>query len=141
MADPSDLEAALESQQLLLETSLPLVFEAYDDAAKRKVKDPVVLLLDCEDAIGGEIARGWLGDEAVEDAIAHHAAGDPSSDETTVFAVAFSLAECQREIPSVFPYLEPALQAPLSGFLAVSVTAGGASVLIVPEDARQDSAG
>ncbi|HEX6960503.1 MAG TPA: hypothetical protein VF175_01440, partial [Lacipirellula sp.] len=86
---PDDLEAALEAQQMLLETSLPLAFETYDDALNRKVKAPVVVLLDCEDAIGGEIARAWLGDEAVEDAIAHHAASDPSEDETTVFAYAF----------------------------------------------------
>jgi hypothetical protein len=136
MSDDADLEAALESQQLLLETSLSLVFETYDDVRQRNVIDPVVLLLDCEDELGGQIARGWLGDETVEDAIAHHAAADAADEETTVFAVAFSLAECQREIPPVFPYLEPALQAPESGFLAVSVAAGGASVLIVPNDAR-----
>jgi hypothetical protein len=136
MNPDAELEEALESQQMLLETSLPLVFEAYDDAVKRKVKTPVVLLLDCEDAIGGEIARGWLGKEAIEDAIAQHAATDSSDDETTVFAIGFPLEECRREIPSVFPYLEPALQAPTSGFLAVSVTSGGASILIVPPDAR-----
>jgi hypothetical protein len=140
MDENSDLEAALESQQWLLETSLPLVFDAYDDALKRKVKDPVVLLLDCEDAIGGEFARSWLGDAPVEDAITHHAADDPSDDETTVFAIAFALTECQREIPPVFPYLKPALKAPASGFLAVSVTSGGASVLIVPNDARPENA-
>ena len=135
---PDDLDAALEAQQLLLETSLPLAFETYDDAVKRKVKEPVVLLLDCEDEIGGEIARTWLGDEAVEDAIAHNAARDPSEDETTVFAYAFSLEECRREIPPVFPYLAPALQAPPDerGFWAISITAGGASILTVPLDAR-----
>ena len=122
---------------MLLETSLPLVFEAYDDALARKLEEPVVILLDCEDQIGGEIARSWLGEEAVDDAIAHHAASDPTPDETTVFAVAFPLAECRREIPPVFPYLEPALEsAPTAGFLAISVAAGGASVLIVPPDAR-----
>jgi hypothetical protein len=139
MPTPSDdQDAALEAQQMLLETSLPLAFEAYDDAIKRKLKDPVVLLLDCEDQIGGEIARTWLGDEAVEDAIAHNAASDPSADETTVFAYAFSLEECRREIPPVFPYLAPALNGPPDprGFWAISVTAGGASILTVPQDAR-----
>jgi hypothetical protein len=136
--DSDNLDAALEAQQMLLETSLPLAFEAYDDAIKRKLKDPVVLLLDCEDQIGGEIARTWLGDEAVEDAIAHNAASDPSADETTVFAYAFSLEECRREIPPVFPYLAPALNGPPDprGFWAISVTAGGASILTVPPDAR-----
>jgi hypothetical protein len=139
MSQPSDnLDAALEAQQTLLETSLPLAFEVYDDAIKRNLKDPVVLLLDCEDEIGGEIARTWLGDEAVEDAIAHNAASDPSEDETTVFAHAFSLEECRREIPPVFPYLAPALQGPPDprGYWAISVTAGGASILTVPLGAR-----
>jgi hypothetical protein len=139
MSIPSDdLEAALEIQQLLLETSLPLVFETYDDAVRRKVNDPVIVLLDCEDEIGGEIARAWLGDEAVEDAVAHHAASDPSEDETTVFAYAFSLEECRREVPQVFPYLAPVLNGPLDprGFWAISVTSGGASLLTVPEEAR-----
>ena len=39
-----DLEEALEAQQLLLETSLPLVFQAFDDALERKVEEPVVVL-------------------------------------------------------------------------------------------------
>jgi hypothetical protein len=139
MPTPSDnLEADLEAQQMLLETSLPLAFEIYDDAVKRNVKQPVVVLLDCEDEIGGEIARTWLGDEAVEDAIAHNAASDPSEDETTVFAHAFSLEECRREIPPVFPYLAPALDGPPDprGFWAIAITAGGASILTVPLDAR-----
>ena len=52
-------------------------------------------------------------------------------------AVAFALEECRTEVPTVFPYLEPALQsAPDEGFYAISVTSGGASILIVPPDAR-----
>lgn len=134
--DANELADALEAQQILLETSLPLAFDAFDDAISRNVLHPVVLLLDCEDDIGGEIARAWLGDEAVEDAILAESSERESDDQTTVFAVAFSLAECQQEIPPVFPYLLPALVAPAAGFLAISVTAGGASVLIVPPDAR-----
>jgi hypothetical protein len=139
MPDSSpELEEALEAQQTLLETSLPLAFETYDDAVSRKVKDPVVLVLDCEDEIGGEIARGWLGDEAVDDAISYQAASDPGGDATTVFAYAFSLEECHREVPPVFPYLAPALKAPPApgSFWAIAVTSGGASLLTVPLDAR-----
>lgn len=138
MTEPlDDEEIALEEQQHLLESTLPIVFEAYDDALSRQVSDPVVILLDCEDEIGSEIARSWLGDEAVDDAIAAQAATDPEGEATTVFAFAYPLAECRQEIPPVFPYLAPALQeAPAGGFLAVSVTSGGASVLIVPLDAR-----
>lgn len=140
MSDDLDdsLDDALEAQQWLLESSLPLVFEAFDDAVKRQVDDPVVVLLDCEDAIGGEIARSWLGDDTVEDAILHESDDvDDESEATTVFAVAFSLEECRSEVPPVFPYLEPALQSPPEeGFFAISVTNGGASILIVPPDAR-----
>lgn len=133
-----DLEDALESQQWLLETSLPLVFEAYDDAVKRQVEEPVVVLLDCEDVIGGDIARSWLGEETVEDAILHQSDDvDEGGQATTVFAIAFSLEECRTEVPAVFPYLEPALQGPPdAGFYAISVTSGGASILIVPPEAR-----
>lgn len=130
-------EQALEEQQMLLETCLELVFDAYDEAVGRGVVDPVVLLLDCEDAIGGQIARSWLGDETVDDAIAAEAARDPEEGETTVFAFAYPLSECREEIPPVFPYLAPGLEKPpMDGFLAVSVTSGGASLLIVPFDAR-----
>lgn len=132
-----DLEEALEAQQLLLETSLPLVFQAYDDALERQVVEPVVVLLDCEDSIGGEIARAWLGEETVEDAITYQNGQDPDGAETTVFAIAFSLEECREEIPAVFPYLAPALESPPDeGFYSISVTSGGASILIVPPDAR-----
>ena len=134
----SQAEDPLEAQQLLLESSLELAFSAYDEALKAKLRDPVVFLLDCEDAIGGEIARSWLGEEAVADAIADHAAADEEQEtETTVFAHAFPFAKCRTEVPAVFPYLRPAFEAPpVDGFLAISVTSGGASALTVPFTAR-----
>ena len=133
----SQAEDPLEAQQLLLESSLELAFSAYDEALKAKLRDPVVFLLDCEDAIGGEIARSWLGEEAVADAIADHAGSDDDEAETTVFAHAFPFAKCRTEVPAVFPYLRPALEAPpVDGFLAISVTSGGASALTVPFTAR-----
>jgi hypothetical protein len=131
-----DPQASLEEQQLLLETSLGLVFNAYDEAVARKVRDPVIFLLDCEDEIGGEIARSWLGEETVADAIADRGATEEEA-ETTVFAHAFPFSKCQTEVPAVFPYLRPALdKPPADGFLAISVTSGGASALTVPFDAR-----
>jgi hypothetical protein len=135
---PQNMDQALEEQQALVETSLPAVFEAYDDALKQKVNNPVVLLLDCEDPIGGEMARSILGDETVADAIANRAADSEDADETTVFAAAFSLADCRREIGPVFPYLAPGLASPPTGdgFWVISVTSGGASLLEAPLDAR-----
>jgi hypothetical protein len=128
-----DDDVTLEAQQWLLESSLPLAFSAYDEAVAAKQRDPVVFVLDCEDDLGSEIARSWLGDEAVEDAIADR----EDEAETTVFAHAFPFAKCRTEVPAVFPYLQPAFHfPPADGFLAISVTAGGASALTVPFDAR-----
>ena len=127
---------SLEAQQWLLESSLALAFDAYDEAIQAKQRDPVVFVLDCEDAIGGEIARSWLGEELIADAIADRALEDEES-ETTVFAHAFPFAQCRTEVPAVFPYLKPAFERPpADGFLAISVTAGGASALTVPFTAR-----
>ncbi len=137
-ADGSDnenqhLNQHLEDQQSLLEESLPLVFSAFDEAKADGVENPVVILLDCDDPIGSQIARSWLGDEAVADAQATQEA-----EQATVFAHGFAWKRCRQEIPQVFPYLAPIFdqQPPRDGFLAISVTSGGASVLTVPWDAR-----
>lgn len=131
-------DSALEAQQWLLESSLELAFEAYDEAVAGKMRNPVVFVLDCEDSIGGEIARGWLGADVVADAIADREANDADS-ETTVFAHAFPLAKCRTGVPAVFPYLKGVFQqVPDDGYLAISVTAGGASAFTVPFDARPE---
>jgi hypothetical protein len=130
-ASPDD---PLEQQQALAETSLALLFSTYDEARSASMADPVVVLLDCEDPIGGQIARAWLGEDAVNDAI-----GMNDESDTTVFARPFPWKDSQREIPKTFPYLAPVFQSPppTDGFLVVSVTAGGASALTVPHDARE----
>jgi len=135
------MDACLENQQALLEESLALAFSAYDEAATAGVSDPVVILLDCEDPIGAQIARGWLGDEAVDIARGPVMAEPSARDaQTTVFAYGFAWHACQREIPPVFPYLAPIFEQPIprDGFLAISVTSGGASALTVPWDAREN---
>ncbi len=128
---------ALQEQQSLLESSLALAFSAYDSAKQEGMSDPVVLLLDCEDAIGGEIARGWLGEETVAEVIQERQSQKPT-DETTVFAQAFPWTQCCSEVPAVFDYLAPVFEQPVpkDGFLAISVTSGGASALTVPFAAR-----
>ena len=136
-ASPSDDERALDEQQALVESSLPLLFDTWDDANAHRVKDPVILLVDCEDDIGGEIARAWLGDDAVAAAITDTHAEDQAA-ATTVFARFVPWLECCSEIPRYFPYLEPALSAkpPKDAFLTISITSGGASALTVPLTAR-----
>jgi hypothetical protein len=126
----------LEIQQWLCETSLPLLFETYDEAAGGSRQRPVVVLLDCGDEVGGRIARAWLGDEAVDDALADY--GEDT--DTAVYAQALSFADAQREVSKMFPYLAAVFETPDDdqGFLVISVTAGGASALTVPLDARPD---
>lgn len=138
MDQSSNVEQALEAQQALVETSLQLVFEAYDDALERNIRCPVVFVLDCEDSVGSEIARAWLGDDTVDAAIAAQKHESPSANNTTVFAHAFPFAKCQKEVPPVFPYLDPVWKqpSPRDGFLTVGVTCAGASVFTVPFDAR-----
>lgn len=135
MQDP-ELEAALEEQQNLVESSLPAVFEAYDAAHAEKIKHPVVMVIDCLDEVGRQIAAAWVGEETVEDAIAER---DPDED-TVVFAAAFGWDDCRREVPEYFPYLAPVFEAapPEDGVLVVSVTSGGASALTAPFDARAE---
>ena len=145
MGQPSeefaDDQSALEEQQELLEESLELVLSVYHSAVRDGLHEPVVILLDCEDSIGGQIARGWLGSTAVDEAIDDQRVDDPSGETTTVFARAFPLSECAKEIPAVFPYLAPifAQALPADGFLAISVASGGASALTVPFADRESS--
>ncbi|NOY42638.1 MAG: hypothetical protein GXP26_12490 [Planctomycetes bacterium] len=140
--DPTTDDDALQQQQDLLENSLAAAFSAFDAATEQGMPAPVVFLLDCEDEIGGEIARSWLGDQAVNDAIEQQQLQDADEeldDATTIFAYAFPFEQCRAEVPNIFPYLAPvfASKLPTDGFLAIAVTAGGASVLTVPLGARE----
>jgi|GEM_PF-1410218 len=133
-------ETALLAQQELLESCLELVFETREAARTDSVADPVILLIDCEDALGAEIANAWLGAAAVRNAIAERQLDDPAGEVTTVYARAFSWAESRREVPLVFDYLAPVFEtpAPVDGFLAIAVTAGGASAFTVPLSASNN---
>ncbi len=137
----TDDEAASQAQQEMLENCLELVFDAFDEGVADKVVDPIVFLLDCEDEIGEQIASAWMGAEAVRDAVAEQQLAEPSSDLTTVFARAFPMSESRQEVPGVFPYLASVFDAelPKDGFLAIAVTAGGASAFTVPLTARDSS--
>jgi len=143
MSDPIEKfsadEAASQAQQELLESCLDLVFETFDDSLTDRITDPVIFLLDCEDKIGEQIASGWLGATAVNDPVAEPQLDDPDNETTTAYARAVPLVECRREVPVVFPYLAPVFEAdpPEDGFLAIAVTAGGASVFTVPASARE----
>ncbi|MEO0530863.1 MAG: hypothetical protein AAF266_09870 [Planctomycetota bacterium] len=135
--DPTEDE--LEAHQLLVESSLPLIFESYDDATSDDIAEPMIVLVDCEDELGGQVARGWLGDEVVDDAIAAEVPDEVSdSEQTTVFARAIAWDEAREEIAEAFPYLADAFAdgPPADGVLVVGITAGGASAFTAPWDAR-----
>lgn len=133
--DPDD---PLEQQQLLVESSLEAVFEAYDEAVEEGVDRPVVWVIDCEDELGAKIAREWLGDEAVDEAIALVETEDDS--ETIVFSIASDWETTRDEASRAFPYLSEVFEdgPPLDGILVLGVTAGGASALTAPWEARPD---
>lgn len=140
--EASEVEhAALEAQQWLLENSLHAAVAAYREGLHQGLTNPVVYLVDCEDFVGGPIVRTWLGDEAVDEAIADQRYENDDEEETTVFAWAFSWEEALVETPRMFPYLREVFShPPRDGFLAISVTAGGASALSVPSSVFDESA-
>jgi hypothetical protein len=132
----------LEEQQALAESSLELVFETYDLAVADKLRQPIVVLVDCEDALGSQFARAWMGDEAVDNAIAQARLDEEAQfdeeTQTTVFARPVTWADAKRELPPAFPYLAEVFQAnyPADGILVVAIAAGGACALTAPWDAR-----
>lgn len=132
-------EVAAATQQELLESCLEITFDAYDEAIRDRMVEPVVFVIDCEDDIGEEIANAWLGEENVRNAVAEQKLEQPDEELTTVFAQAFPMAESRREVPAVFDYLAPVFQTdlPADSFLAIAITAGGASAFTVPLSARE----
>ena len=132
------LNQALEQQQDLVEANLPTVFAAYDEAQSEGINQPLILLVDCEDELGGQIARGWLGDEQVDNAIAIENQSEENESLTTLFALPIEWQESREELSNSFPYLSNFFGAnyPQNGLLVLSITAGGASGLSVPFDAR-----
>jgi hypothetical protein len=145
MPKPRNPADEMDEIEALVESCLPLIFETYDAATKERLREPVVLLIDCEDAMGREMAEAWLGKEAVEDSVLAVQAeqGDAvdehgnAADYTTVFARAVPLAACRQEVPVVFPYLAGAFDAlPPDAVLIMAVSAGGAATFVVPHASR-----
>jgi hypothetical protein len=126
-----------------VESSLALLFDTRDEAASDGIREPVVFLVDCEDAMGGEMARAWAGNDAVDDAVGLQLFARDGDVETTVLARAVDWETCSRETPAIFPYLAPLFDAspPTDGFLTVVVTSGGAVAFTVPFDARPNQPG
>lgn len=134
-----DLEADMDAREELLEGSLEQVYTVYEESLGEGVYFPVVFLVDCEDELGGRLARDWVGREEVDEAIeANHAGG--SNTITTTFAQCLSFQDCQDYVPQMFPYLQGSFQqAPPEGtFIAIVIASGGAGSFFVPyEDVEE----
>jgi hypothetical protein len=127
----------MEGRQSLVEQSLPDLWDAYDQALSDGLSYPVIFLVDCEDPIGGQIARQWEGDDAVDAAILAHteesATGTADEKVTTTLVRAFPFQDCQREVPQLFPYLSGSFaEPPPDGFLVLVISYGGAATFIAP---------
>lgn len=133
----TDFEADMNAREELLEGSLDQVQAIYVEALEEGVYFPVVFLVDCEDVLGGKLARDWVGREEVDEAIeANQAASNHAL--TTTFAQALSFRDCQETVPLMFPYLQGTFQqAPPEGtFIVVVVACGGAATFFAPIETR-----
>lgn len=127
----------MDNRQDLLEGSLAQVFAVYGDGLEMGLPQPVVVLLDCEDEIGGPLARQLVGDADIDEA-RREVQADAGERITTTLALPFSWEECRDEVAAWFPYLAATFEqtAPRDGFITVVVTAGGAATFTVPLDAK-----
>ncbi len=135
-----DSERDMDGREALVEGCLARLFSAFDSGCAEGFSDPVVLLVDCEDAIGASIARDWEGNDAVDAAIMANAddAEDQESFPTTILIRVVFFADGQQELPKLFPYLKDAFShgPPRNGFYVVAITFGGAGSFTVPLNAR-----
>jgi hypothetical protein len=133
-----DLEADMEAREELLEGSLAQVYSVYEEALEDGVYLPVLFLVDCEDELGGKLARDWVGREEVDEAIESNRKASKNA-LTTTFAQCLSFQDCQDYVPKMFDYLQGSFQqAPPEGtFIAVVVACGGAATFFVPYEGQE----
>jgi hypothetical protein len=142
-----ELGSASEQQQAMMENALPAAWEAFREC--RDEFSPheccIVFVVDCLDEIGDRITRGWMGDDLVDQILAiQEESLDQDEPTAPVFTIGFDWEEGQRQTLDMFPYLEPALTAIAAqglprgdAFVAIAVTAGGASLFTVPTDTQE----
>ena len=130
----------MEGREALVEFCLVCLFEAYDLACHEEISYPVVFLIDCEDPIGGPIAREWEGDDPVDSAILAHAdcGGNDRLTMTTVLTRAASFEDSRKDVSALFPYLAGSFDRlpPDDQFLVVAISFGGAATFTIPFSAR-----
>ena len=133
-----DDEQDMEGREALVEASLADVIEAFNEALRASVKEPVVFLVDCTDEIGEAVARAWEGDDAVESALLSVADQQPEgADESAVTATlirGFPFADARQDVPKLFPYLAGSFDQPPSDewILVVVISYGGAATFHAP---------
>ena len=108
---------------------------AHASGISKSMADPVVFLVDCEDDVGGRLARTWLGGPAVDQQIAARKRGERPG-HTVVLARPVPFDEVEVMLRFDFPYLaEVAPERPGEHEICVFVVAlGGAASLFMPID-------
>ncbi len=116
-----------------LRAYLKQVRAAFDNAVVKQMPQPIVFLVDCEDDIGGRIARAWCGDAAVDQQIAARKNGQRPG-KTTVLVRALPYQTAQEMVQFDFKYLTEIFPEPptTDEVCVLIVGMGGAASLFVP---------
>lgn len=123
-----DLLQDEQARSHLAESNFDKMCSVYQRAAAHGAESFVVLVLDCADVLGNQLARLCLGHDRIEAELSARDGGSqPGATMTLVIPTDY---EATREgLLATFPELEADFTPPApDNFLAVIVTAGGASV-------------
>ncbi len=130
----------MDGREALIEDCLESLFVAFDSGTAEGFLSPVVMLVDCEDAVGAPIARSWEGNDAVDAAIMANAKDAEELDNipATILIRTVSFVDGEQELPKWFPYLHESFSQgpPVDGFYVVVISFGGAGIFTVPMSAR-----
>lgn len=129
-----------------VEAAMARLFAVYDAGVERCQREPVVLLVDCQDETARRLAEELSGvavtvepaPEQQDDAARGHAGCDGAQSGIATRAICADLQACRAALVAEFPYLAPALSRPRSSdeLLAVAIAEGAASAFRIPFRAR-----
>jgi hypothetical protein len=115
---------------------------AHANGLSQGMVDPVIWLVDCEDDVGGRIARTWVGGDSLEKQIAARKRGERPG-HTTVIVRPIPYDETEFMLRYDFPYLaEVVPERPSKQEICVFVVSlGGAASLFMPIEKQTPSSG
>ena len=117
-----------QARSQLAEANYDQMCEVYRRAAAAGAAAFVVLVLDCGDVLGNQLARLCVGDARIEAELAAREGGSRAG-ATMTLVVPTDYEQTREGLLASFPELEADFTPPTpDNFLAVLVTSGGASV-------------